>query len=74
MARKFSTAEEKVFIADLAFPDYKDLQEARQLVDDCPAGQTTIKSKEKHPPLDAAAAERDGRHRQLTPENQRSAA
>lgn len=53
MEQKFSTTAEKAFIADLAFPDYKDLQEARQLVDDCLAGQNTIKSKEKYlPPND----------------------
>ena len=37
-------------IQGLAFPEYNELAEARQLVDDCLAGQKTIKSKEKYLP------------------------
>lgn len=37
-------------IQSLAFPEYQELAEARQLVDDCLAGQKTIKSKEKYLP------------------------
>lgn len=37
-------------IQSFAFPEYNDLQDARQLVDDCLAGQKTIKSKCKYLP------------------------
>ena len=44
-------AEEIIaMIQGFAFPEYNDLQDARQLVDDCLAGQKTIKSKIKYLP------------------------
>ena len=48
--KKYSSEQIEKMIADLAFPEYRELQECRSTVDDCLAGQRTIKEKEKYLP------------------------
>ena len=51
--RKYSCDEIEAMIANLAFPEYRELKECRAVVDDCLAGQRTIKEKGKYlPPND----------------------
>lgn len=46
----FSESDPDKIISTLAFPGYKDLVELRELVDDCLAGQKTIKERGKYLP------------------------
>lgn len=51
--KKYSCEQIENMIADLAFPEYRELKECREIVDDCLAGQKTIKEKTKYlPPND----------------------
>lgn len=47
---KFNESDLDKIISDLAFPGYNDLVELRELVDDCLAGQRTIKERGKYLP------------------------
>ena len=48
--KKYSCEQIEKMIAELAFPEYRELQECRSTVDDCLAGQRTIKEKCKYLP------------------------
>ena len=48
--KKYSCDQIEQMIADLAFPEYRELKECRDVVDDCLAGQRTIKEKCKYLP------------------------
>lgn len=51
--KKYSCEELEAMVAYLAFPEYLKLKESREVVDDCLAGQNTIKEKKKYlPPND----------------------
>lgn len=51
--KKYSCEQIENMIACLAFPEYRELKECRDVVDDCLAGQHTIKEKTKYlPPND----------------------
>ena len=51
--KKLSCDEIESMITGFAFPEYRELTECRNTVDDCLSGQRTIKSKEKYlPPND----------------------
>ena len=58
--KKYSCEQIEKMIADLAFPEYRELMECRDIVDDCLAGQRTIKEKSKYlPPNDWQRAHKD---------------
>ena len=64
--RKYSCDEIEAMIANLAFPEYKELKECRTTVDDCLAGQRTIKEKVKYlPPNDWQKKNEDQYHSYL---------
>ena len=46
--RKYTCDEIENMISGLAFPEYRELKECRDVVDDCLAGQRTIKEKTKY--------------------------
>ena len=51
--KKYTCDEIESLVANFAFPEYRELVESRETVDDCLAGQNTIKSKQKYlPPND----------------------
>ena len=45
--KKYSDEELEKLVAGLAFPEYPELLECRDIVDDCLAGQRTIKARGK---------------------------
>lgn len=51
--RKYTCDEIEAMVANLAFPEYRELSECREVVDDCLSGQRTVKEKVRYlPPND----------------------
>ena len=63
--KKYSCDQIEKMIADLAFPEYRELKECRDVVDDCLAGQRTIKEKCKYLPANDWQKTHDDQYRSL---------